>query len=138
MVVEIRLEEISRHCSDRYCLFVEILRHRRLIDGEDVSYCCGSSNGECQHKRAVAERIKDPRALVQMECVERYKWLLSEELRRDVGWSGAWDSWVSEGYAESFGRVYDSLDNPDSLPCEEIFKRVSERRKQIGFVVEWA
>ena len=54
----------------------------------------------------------DPRVLVQMKCIEKLRWELSEERGSEISWTDISNIWVEEGYAKAFADVYNSDD-----PC---------------------
>lgn len=67
------------HCSDRYCIYREILKNLYM----------------------------EPRTLVQFKCIEKIKYEKSNELGYDIGFDEAGKIWVEMGYAEIFADCYD-------------------------------
>lgn len=63
-------------------------------------------------RRFIESFHPDPRILVQMKCLEKFKWEISKEIGREITWNEASFLWVQDGYAEIFADVYD----PDD-PC---------------------
>ena len=72
------LEEICEGCKTEYCTLREILLHSGLSD----------------------------RMVVQIKCIEKYKYEQSQLEGKDIGWEQANMRWVERGYAERFSRVY--------------------------------
>ena len=100
--------------------------YKSLID-ECLDSECPSGHW-CILKELVAASNKlDPRFLVQMKCVEIYKWDLGKEFDRAVGWEEALQLWASNGYAAKFARVYEA--DPDKHPIKmyEAIKRKEEK-----------
>lgn len=59
------------------------------------------------------------RLLVQIGCVNKFKFEESNRQKRDIGWSGAWELWVNRGYAKRFAEVYS-----DEVPFRTIYSEV--------------
>ena len=66
----------------------------------------------------------DRRMLVQLKCIEKFKWDRSEQNGHNCGWESAVSSWVEQGYAEAFARCYSSLLHVDDIyaHCKEMVK----------------
>jgi len=78
------LQEISSDLNHTgFCIFREIIEH-------DAKY--------------------DDRLLIQIYCVNKFKWEESERQGKDLKWSGAWELWVGGGGALVFAEVYDEDD----------------------------
>lgn len=50
----------------------------------------------------------DPKVLVQMKCIEKFKWEISEKAGYEIGWNESCHIWAAEGYAKIFSEVYDA------------------------------
>jgi len=74
-------------CKDKYCLLKEII--------------------VCSHQ--------DPRFLVQLALIERFKYNQSEKAGKDIGWETAHLDWVCNGYAKTFSELYTEDINIDIL-----------------------
>ncbi len=96
--------------------------HREII--EDV--CC-NCNKYCLLKEIIlCNSALDDRTLEQMKCVERFKFERSEKENRDIGWTGAWNYWVVEGYAQRFGEAY-----KNGMKHEEIWDAIFNHKEEI-------
>ena len=49
----------------------------------------------------------DERFLVQLKCVEIYKYEESKTEDKDIGWSDAFMQWADKGFAKKFADLYD-------------------------------
>lgn len=48
---------------------------------------------------------KDPRTVLQIKAIEKYKFERSKELEKDIGWEKAAKEWA-ENYGEKFAKAY--------------------------------
>lgn len=48
----------------------------------------------------------DQRVLVQLKCIEMFKWRESEKDGKDIGHEEAMMRWVTKGYAKKFAEAY--------------------------------
>lgn len=100
-----------------YCILSEILErfgHKdgaRIPEGSD----CHEGKDSCVLKDRIMETGFSDKILMQMKCLEIYKWNESEREDRDIGWDEAMTRWVRKGYAERFAEVYDSKMEPREL-----------------------
>lgn len=72
----------------------------------------GCQKDYCFYKWVIGEMHSHPRLLVQLKCIEIFKWELSSAADRDVGGNEASEKWVTEGYAAAFAEVYDAENSP--------------------------
>jgi hypothetical protein len=79
-------------CANRYCILKEVLLRM-------------------QHP--------DSRSMLQIKCVDKFKYEKSETAGKDIGWDKAFDQWCDEGYAKAFADVYE----PD-ITLEKIYSAV--------------
>ena len=86
---------------------------------EQICEDCCSSNHYCTLKEIILGSHPNPRFLVQLKCVEKYKYEKSKELNKDLGWNAAHMMWIDEGYAEKFAEVY-----TEGKSVKEIYKAV--------------
>lgn len=95
VLFEITKDCHCKDCYDPYCILIEIL----LASG------------------------KDTRFLIQMKCVEKYRYEISKELEHPVGWTEAYQRWIEDGYAKKFAEEY-----KEGISFEEIFVHVRPRK----------
>lgn len=86
---------------------------------DEITETCDCKNGYCFYRLVVTKQKPSMRLVVQLECMEKFKWILSEKMGYDVGHQISSEKWVSEGYAEKFAKVYNENDSID-----DIFKKV--------------
>lgn len=76
-------------------------------------------NGEyCILKELIEAMGTDQRILIQLKCVEKFKYEQSEIEKKDIGWQKAWMLWA-EKYASDFAKHYDP-----ELTFKEIYKKI--------------
>ena len=76
------------HNGGEYCILKEIIHH-------DKKYSV--------------------KLLMQIKCVDKFKFAESAKRGRDIGWSDAWALWVDLGYAKKFTDEYKSGDTINQL-----------------------
>jgi hypothetical protein len=87
------LEDICQdECDGRYCILKEI-----------------ALSSQCD------------RTLIQLKCIEKYKFELSEREGKDVGWNNATMSWVDTGRAKLFGDYYQ-----EGMNYRNLYKRINK------------
>jgi hypothetical protein len=79
-------------------------------------YCCVDW---CILKEILKSTRNDPRFIVQLKCIEHFKWTESETAGHDIGWQQAQMEWVERGYAEAFAQFYD-----EELTAEQIYEMI--------------
>jgi len=60
----------------------------------------------CFLKKFLESLHPEPRVLVQLKCLEKFKWEKSEAEGRDIGWNEAGLIWATEGWAVAFNAVF--------------------------------
>lgn len=78
---------------------------------EDIQYC----------PLEALLRTMPTRTLEQHKLVEKYKYILSEDCGRDVGWDFAYMMWADNGYASRFGQIY-----KDGMLHDELWQKIYE------------
>ena len=79
----------------------------------------------CILKEIMICKHSDSRFLVQLKCIEKFKFVLSERAGKDVGWDIAHMEWVDEGYAKRFADIYN-----EDLTAEQIFDKLNASSKK--------
>ena len=91
-----------------------------------VPHDCGVNHEYCILKQICASQFKThPRDLVQIKCVEIFKWYLNKENNEEIDISQVWLEWIERGYAKIFSDVYE--ENGPDVPIQEIYNMVAER-----------
>ena len=57
----------------------------------------------------------DRRMLVQLKCIEMFKWERSAQNRHNCGWQNAIMAWADEGYAKAFADCYSPYSHIDDI-----------------------
>ena len=89
-----------------------------------LASCVDCSSQYCFFRAFLEHQHPSERLIFQLKCVEIMKFLRSRELGHDIGWQGAAEAWVAEGYAAAFSKVYDVYLTP-----LEVYKRTEELTK---------
>ena len=98
-----KINEVCKpYCNSEYCLLKEII--------------CSSHN--------------DFRFLVQLKCLEIFKWNLSQKEKREVELDEAHETWVASGMAKFFAEYY-----TEDTPAQTIYDRVEDRAIREGTYV---
>ena len=67
--------------------------------------CCKPGT-YCIHKEIMMSAHRDLRMLMQLRCIEKFKYERSEQAGHDIGWNRAMELWIAEGRAEGYARHY--------------------------------
>lgn len=95
-------------------------QYKRLLDDICSEYC--PSGKHCLLKLFLLSSHPDPRLLVQMKCVEKYKYEVNKDYDTEMSWEDAWESWVENGYAEKFSEMYE-----EETRYDVIYRRIMEK-----------
>ncbi len=91
------------------------IEYKKFLDELVSEYC--SNSQYCLFKEFLISSHPDPRMLLQLKCLEKYKY---EKLQKDINWSETLLKWVENGYAKKFGTLFS--ENPDISFKEIYFK----------------
>jgi hypothetical protein len=93
-------------------------QYRELLEDISCEYC---NQEYCILKEFLVESHPSPRLLVQMKCVEKFKFERNKDSEEDMGWSEAMTLWAEEGYAKKFAKHYE-----EGVTFRKIYKQVME------------
>lgn len=89
---------------------------------------CGINHEYCLLKKITEARFKtNPRELIQMKCVELFKWEINQHLKEEIDISDVWVRWAEKGFASAFKEIYD--ENGPDVPIKDLYNMVRERVK---------
>lgn len=80
--------------------------YRDKLDEIGKDYC-PDEHHYCIFKEFLVSQKPSRRMLVQLACIDKLKFIKSQEAGKDVGWDIAFRAWIDEGHAERFSKVYD-------------------------------
>ena len=84
----------------------------------------------CFFKTYFEEVKPDVRFIIQVKCVEIYKWEIGEKIHKDVGFSDAFMRWVEYGYAKIFAEKYkDYVDSP-AMTIKELYENIKKEKEK--------
>jgi len=63
---------------------------------------CHGREPYCTLVEFIISAHKSPRMIMQMKCVEKFKY----DKHEDISWGDAFIKWVDEGYAKTFDDLY--------------------------------
>lgn len=72
---------------------------------DEITETCDCKSGYCFYRLLVTKQHPSLRLLIQMECMEKFKWEESERHAKDIG-EDAYELWVTNGLAEAFAEAY--------------------------------
>ena len=75
---------------------------RELIN--DVA-CCPHQH-YCTLKEILCHAPRQAREILQIKCVEKFKYERSEKEGRAIDWQEAFELWIAEGFAAAFARAF--------------------------------
>jgi len=82
------------------------LKLKSLIS--EIVDTCPNKDGYCFVKEFLSHSIgQDPRTLIQIKLIEKFKFERSRDSNKDIGWDGAFKDWIEMGYATKFAKLYD-------------------------------
>lgn len=96
--------------------------HRDVI--EDIAEGCPDGK-YCILKEIVLNSGMSDRLLVQLKCIEKFKYERSAVLGRDIGWEEAHKEWIREGYSEKFRKIYS-----EGRSFRNIYPAIMDKRKR--------
>ena len=92
-----------------------------------VCESCPNCSGYCTLKEILlVTQSFDNRVIVQIKCMEIFKYEQSEIDGKDIGWTEAGIRWAELGWAKVFADVYDH--DPDIKP-RQIYAVIKSRLK---------
>ena len=81
------------------------MAHKEVLE-DVIAACCPKPEGYCILKEMMMHNGSGDRTLVQLKCIEVFKYEQSRAEGRDVGWEGVHKAWVDGGFAKAFSEVY--------------------------------
>jgi len=78
--------------------------YREILEDICDEYC--EKGHYCILKEFMVSSHSSPRLLMQLKCIDKFKFEQSKSINKDLGWAKAMDLWVDEGYAEKFSCAY--------------------------------
>jgi len=79
-------------------------QYRALL--EDICSDDCSPGQYCILKEFLVHSAPSPRLLLQMKCVEKFKYEKSQLAHRELAWSEAMQQWIDAGFAARFSKAY--------------------------------
>ena len=73
----------------------------------------------CTLKELLCRQQGRTREILQIKCIEKFKYERSEAAGREILWNEAFELWIEEGRADAFARHFH-----DVVRFAELFKRV--------------
>ena len=94
-------------------------QYRNMLDDLCSDYC--EEHHYCILKEFLVSSHPSPRLLIQMKCIDKFKYELGKEEDRKIDWAEALNEWVDRGYAEKFADNYEEGKN-----FRTIYKEVTQ------------
>jgi len=89
---------------------------------EDVCSENCEPNHYCILKEFLISSHPSPRLIMQLKCIDKYKYEQSKKCEKDIGWDGAIAKWVEDGMAERFAKFYD-----EKSKLIHLYKKIMDR-----------
>lgn len=83
----------------------------------EISKTCDCHGKHCFFRDFVLSRHQDPRMLIQLQCILKFKYEESYSQHHDIGKETAMELWVLRGMAQAFAKVYS-----EEKSIEQIYK----------------
>jgi hypothetical protein len=87
---------------------------------EDLS--CNECKQYCFYKELLKSVHFSPKTLIQLKCIEKFKYEQSEQEGFDIGFTEAGIRWSEKGYAKKFSDIYN-----EELNFQEIYKKTTQK-----------
>ena len=94
-------------------------KYLETLDEISQDGCCNKDY--CIFRVILESMSVDHRVLIQIKCVEKFKYEVSESNKRCVDWEEAFNLWIDKGYAKKFSDLY-SEDKKFTTLYKEIIK----------------
>lgn len=76
--------------------------YSQVLDQLSCDKCCDY----CFIKEILKSIKPSVDLLIQLKCIEKFKWEESERSKHDIGWNNACFLWAERGYASKFRSLY--------------------------------
>jgi len=103
----------------------QTMQRKPAVDSNFLEEICDGCN-ECCLRKEISSRIYNERFLVQMRCVDDYKWVLGEEFEREVDSEEALKLWIKRGYAQAFAEIWEGNQSAN-IRHWDLFVKLGER-----------
>jgi hypothetical protein len=84
--------------------------------------CCPACH-YCTLKEILCRAPRNTREILQIKCVEKFKYERSEREQRAIDWAEAFELWISEGYAAAFAHAFH-----DGIRFADLYRSVMYHR----------
>ncbi len=91
--------------------------YKQFIEEILCDYC--ESGKYCILKEFVISAHPSPKLLMQLKCIDKFKYEKSKENGEDIGWNKSIELWASEGYAKKFSDFY-----TDTIKFDPLYKKI--------------
>lgn len=73
----------------------------------------------CILKEFIISSHPSPKLLMQLKCIDKFKYEKSKENGSDIGWNKSIELWASEGYAKLFSELYN-----ENIKFNTLYKKI--------------
>lgn len=91
--------------------------YAELLEDVCCEYC--KPNHYCILKEFLISAHPSPRLILQLKCIDRYKFFESKREGKDIGWSEALERWVKNGHAKRFSEIYD-----EKIKVKQLYQQI--------------
>jgi hypothetical protein len=105
--------------------YVDVAKDQlRILLMKMRSDCACHALGWCTLLELEVASHRDPRMLIQFKCIEKYKYVLSEDAGHEIHLNEATERWIAEGFARKFGEIYKPTTSFNDYDIERLFLSV--------------
>jgi DhnA family fructose-bisphosphate aldolase class Ia len=83
----------------------------------EIANC--SATHYCTLKEILCRYQERTREILQIKCIEKFKYERSEAAGREIHWNEAFEMWIEDGRADAFARHYH-----DGIRFPDLFRQV--------------
>lgn len=94
--------------------------YKEFLDDICSEYC--EVGHYCILKEFLISAHTSHRLLLQLKCIDRYKFFESKKEDKDIGWTESVERWVKNGWAERFGRFYE-----ETMRFKTLYKKIMDK-----------
>jgi len=101
--------------------------YRELLEDLSGEYC--TPKRYCILKEFLLSLHPSPRLIVQLECIDKFKFEQSEREDKDIGWAEAIKRWVDMGHAVRFAEIYDAPDFDEHINFKTLYRHIMKSNR---------
>lgn len=97
-------------------------KYQELLEDLCCEYC--EPKRYCILKEFLVSLHPSPRVLLQLKCIDKFKFEESKNEEKDIGWTEAFKRWIDKGHAKNFAELYDNCDESEDIKISSFYKKL--------------